>query len=362
MAQKDATNIGKLASGKVQRNMISFRNVLSIYHTNNRKEFMKNKMFFLLLCLITNSYASFEKIHSDTTIPKNFASQDTIVADNLDQLVLKGIEHIQKQGEQFDSRAGSGQQAYDVTYILLNPLKRLHIIRQPKSIQYFCRELLAYFKGSLNVKEGLAQASSFWQTLADENNEINSNYGHYIFHQKIPKYNNMTQYQWVIDNLSKNFDSRKAFININQPSHKVATSKDFPCTIGLQFLVKNNHLCCVVSSRSTDIYTGLPYDMGFFAFVTELVYKDLKERLPKEKAEKLKLGYVIMKTNFTQIYDKTRKAALLLLENAQINTTNQNESMPAIENAQETLKDIYNETTHTSIMKWIHQHANLKSK
>jgi thymidylate synthase len=92
------------------------------------------------------------------------------------------------------------------------------------------------------------------------------------------------------------------FTNINQTNHKVETSKDFPCTIGMQFFVRKNYLCCSVSSRSTDIYTGLPYDMGFFAFVTELIYKDLKERLDAEKAKNLKLGYVVMKTNFTQIY------------------------------------------------------------
>ena len=39
--------------------------------------------------------------------------------------------------------------------------------------------------------------------------------------------------------------------------------------------------------------------MGFFSFVTELVYEDLKERLDGEIADNFKLGYVKMKTNFT---------------------------------------------------------------
>ena len=283
----------------------------------------------------------------------------TIAAESLDRLVVDGVNYIHSYGDRFDARAGCGQQAYDVNYILLNPLKRLHILRQPKSTKYFCRELLAYFKGSLNVDEGLSQASSFWKTLADEKNEIASNYGYYIFHQKVPEYDNKTQYEWVIDNLTKNLDSRKAFININQPIHKVATSKDFPCTLGLQFLVRSNHLCCIVSSRSTDIYTGLPYDMGFFALVTELVYKNLKEKLPEEKSAKLKLGYVTIKSNFTQIYDSTRRFALGLLKK-EINT-DQNDCMPEIESAQDLLNDIYNQTSNTSTMKWILEHAKFKS-
>jgi len=114
-------------------------------------------------------------------------------------------------------------------------------------------------------------------------------------------------------------------------------------------------LCCVVSSRSTDIYTGLPYDIGFFSFVTELIYKDLKQRLPK-KTKKLSLGYTMMKTNFTQIYDKKRTSVLKLLKN-NTKLSAYKIDMPEIHDAQETLNDIYNNTKHTAIMKWIDKHA-----
>lgn len=216
-----------------------------------------------------------------------------ITADNIDELVLKGIKHIKDHGELFEARAGSGQQAYDVNYALTNPINRVHHIRKERAIKYFCRELLAYFNGSLNVKDGLSQAASMWKTLADKNGNICSNYGYYIFHQKVPDFYNKSQYEWVINQLSKNSDSRKAFININQPMHKFEENKDFPCTLGMQFFIRQNKLCCAIASRSTDIYTGLPYDMGFFSFITELVYKDLKQRLSVEKSSKLNLGYTI---------------------------------------------------------------------
>lgn len=317
------------------------------------KYFSHKYLVFIIfvLCSITSSSKA-----AATPINQlnSYEAPMSIAGKTLDDLVIQGIAHIEKNGTKFDARAGSGQQAYDVSYTLLNPTKRLHLLRQPKSVKYFCRELLAYFKGSLNVNEGLAQASSMWNSLADKNGEICSNYGYYVFHQRTPG-GNITQYEWVIQNLEKNLDSRKAFININQPLHKIAVSKDFPCTIGMQFFIKNNYLCCVVSSRSTDIYTGLPYDMGFFSFVTELVYSDLKKRLPKEKALDLKLGYVTMKTNFTQIYDKTRTQALSLLENYKDSSFD--ETMPTIDDAQATLSDIYNQTAKTSVMQWIYKNA-----
>lgn len=285
-----------------------------------------------------------------------------LAAESIDELVLRGIEHISTHGEQFNAQAGSGLQAFNVTYTLLDSRNRLHLLRQPKSLQYFARELLAYFKGSLDVREGLSQASSFWDGLADSNGQISSNYGHYVFHQRVPTSNsNMTQFEWVLSNLGKNLDSRKAFININQPQHKVLTSKDFPCTIGLQFFVRDNTLCQVVSSRSTDIFTGLPYDMGFFSFLTELVYAGLRQKL-KEKTAGLRLGPTTMKTTFTQIYDRTKKEALAIFKNSMESspkkfTTPTQVSMPEIDNAEKVLSDIYQGTQETPVLQWIHQTA-----
>lgn len=112
----------------------------------------------------------------------------TIAESSLDELVLNGVRHIKDCGEEFNARAGSGRQAYDVSYTLLDPKNRLHSIRKPRSTRYFCRESLAYFKGSLDVDEGLAQASTVWKKLADKNNMIASNYGYYVFHQNSHKF------------------------------------------------------------------------------------------------------------------------------------------------------------------------------
>ncbi|CEF28994.1 Thymidylate synthase (fragment) [Xenorhabdus nematophila str. Websteri] len=61
--------------------------------------------------------------------------------------------------------------------------------------------------------------------MIDENGNINSNYGYYVFYEPIELY--LNQYNWVISVLKKNKDSRRAIININQSYHKSET-KDFP--------------------------------------------------------------------------------------------------------------------------------------
>ncbi|WP_217895917.1 thymidylate synthase [Bacillus thuringiensis] len=270
-----------------------------------------------------------------------------IYGENVDELVKQSINYIFKNGEKIQVRAGNALQSYGVNYILTNPRNRIHCLRKG-AIQYLCRELLAYFKGSLKASDGLAQASKFWMTLVDEDGKINSNYGYYVFHENVEGVNN--QYGWVIKRLLSNPDSRRAIININQNYHKSDT-KDFPCTVAMQFFIKNNCLNCEVVSRSTDVITGLPYDMGFFSFIHELVFQDLVE----QKYSNLQLGNTVMKTSFTQIYDKTKDKAIEVLEQSEWKYA----SMPIISNAREVLNDIYYGTEKSDVLKWIKKEANL---
>lgn len=250
-------------------------------------------------------------------------------------------------GRRINTNSGYALQSNNVNYVLTDCSNRVHTLRPDKTIKYFCRELLAYFYGSLKVEGdyGLVRASSYWRKICDENQCINSNYGYYVFHQLTPE--NKTQIQWIRDQFIKNIDTRKALININGIQHK-KTTKDFPCTIGILFRIENNTLNCDVQSRSTDVVTGLPYDMGFFSVINEL----LANLLSKDLGIKIEPGYVVMHSNFTQIYDKTAEEAEKMINAKEIK---QLQKMPTIEDGEELLNDIYNlgtEEPKTKFMKW----------
>ncbi|WP_200885557.1 thymidylate synthase [Xenorhabdus nematophila] len=115
--------------------------------------------------------------------------------------------------------------------------------------------------------------------------------------------------------------------------------------------MKNNKLYCETISRSTDVITGLPYDMGFFSFVHELVWQNLIE----EGMEELELGSTIMKTTFTQIYNNSLNKANEAI--ASQKDHEENEFMPIIVSAKEVVADILNGTKHTNILTWIHENA-----
>lgn len=273
----------------------------------------------------------------------------TIIGSSVDELVKRGVTHILDRGHKIKAHSGNALQSNNVTYVLEDCRNRVHTLRHEKSIPYFARELLAYFCGSENIYGehgyGLVNASSFWKKICDSNGFINSNYGYYVFHQKTNE--NKTQLQWIREKFVENIDTRKALININAIKHKSDT-KDFPCTVGLLFRIEDNTLNCDVQSRSTDVITGLPYDMGFFSVVTELLASLLSEDLNTE----IKPGYVAMHANFTQIYDKTLHLAKEVLKSKEIPSL---QYMPKIENGQDLLDDIYNlgkSEPKTDFMKW----------
>lgn len=265
-----------------------------------------------------------------------------IAASSVDGLVRSGIHFIQKTGTRLHARAGDGLQVYNIEYVLTNPLRRVHTLRAPASIQYFAKELTVYLSGTLSAQR-MARATPFWLKVQDDEGNIHSNYGHYVFHQT--GVDGLTQYERVVRLLATRPQTRRAIIFISQPNHNDIETKDLPCTVALQFFIQTGHLCCVAQVRSTDVVTGLPYDMGFFSFVQELVAQDLRER----GRTSLKLGYCVMKSTFSQLYD----SRVSLAKKAQAHQgRKQSDQMPPITDAQAVIRDITHNTTLSAPVQW----------
>ena len=141
------------------------------------------------------------------------------------------------------------------------------------SLTYLLGEFLWYFNGSQSM-EYITKYSSFWKNISDDGVTSNSAYG-YILKYK----HGFNQIEKIIELLTKDPNSRRAVMNINVPNERVIETKDEPCTIALQFLVRNNKLYCTAIMRSNDIWFGTPYDWAFFI------------ELQKYIADRLNLGY-----------------------------------------------------------------------
>lgn len=151
--------------------------------------------------------------------------------------------------------------------ILQNPARKI-------SCRYIQKEIDWYLSGTKSVEQ-IADHARMWSEVADADGTVNSAYGWQLFVQKTPI--GLTQFEDAVSTLVEDPYSRRAVLNIHQVFHKYET-KDVPCTIALQFLVRNSRLHLLVISRSTDFIWGLGNDIPFFVFVQCMLSNALCKR------------------------------------------------------------------------------------
>lgn len=143
--------------------------------------------------------------------------------------------------------------------------------RQPIYDRYADRELEWYLTGSLDAASA---PSKFWSKIADQQGRIVSNYGHMVmFDEQYP--GGLVALDHVVKLLRKDPDSRQAIIHYNQPKHYRPNSKDVPCTLTAQVLIRKGRLSMWVTQRSCDMWLGLPYDVPWHCYLIRALSREL---------------------------------------------------------------------------------------
>ncbi len=75
----------------------------------------------------------------------------------------------------------------------------------------------------------------------------------------------------LVETLRADPDTRRAVLQIFNPSEDTARSKDIPCTLSHRFLIRDKKLLMFTTMRSQDAWLGLPYDLFFASVLQELV-------------------------------------------------------------------------------------------
>jgi len=80
----------------------------------------------------------------------------------------------------------------------------------------------------------------------------------------------------IIEILKNDKQSRQAVITINNSVDMYVNTKDIPCTLSLQFLIRNDKLNLIASMRSNDFFWGLQYDLFRFTLLQEIIANELE--------------------------------------------------------------------------------------
>jgi thymidylate synthase len=205
-----------------------------------------------------------------------------------------------------------------VSFRILNPLDRLPYIEQRDfSISYFVAESLWYLSGN-DSTDWISNYSSFWKNISDDGTTANSAYGARIFkpHARIASGVNdsWTQWDYVLNELLADPDSRRAVVHIRSPQDSLLATKDVPCTLSLQFFLRNDKVHMIVSMRSSDLILGIAYDVPAFTLFQELLANQLSEKLNR----KIDVGEYTHVSNSLHIYEKHFKMVDEILNKREI--------------------------------------------
>lgn len=189
----------------------------------------------------------------------------------------------------------------DVALVIDNPLSCLYenTVRSSQ-LKYIAAELLWYFMGRNDVRY-ISKFAKFWESIQNDDGTVNSSYGHLLFAN--PNEHGFMQYEWAVNSLLKDKDSRQAVLHFNLPSHQRDGNKDFVCTMYGIFQIRENKLNFTVSMRSNDVILGLPTDIAFFATLQSQMLFHLVTHGGEEFRE-LELGTYTHIANSFHLYER----------------------------------------------------------
>lgn len=170
------------------------------------------------------------------------------------------------------------------------------------SMEYLEGELDFYMSGSPFLAD-IEKHSKFWRSVSDDDRTINSNYGKLLLFDR--NVNNYTQFEYAKNMLIRNEDSKKAVMVVYSPDNG-RVSNDNPCTMYLQYFIRDNKLGLYVKMRSSDIWFGLPYDVPFFVLLLYKMWRELKA----EYYDELELGTYNHQSGSLHLYERNRDSLM----------------------------------------------------
>jgi len=154
----------------------------------------------------------------------------------------------------------------------LYPYQRFTSFKARKfNLDYLKEEFLWYLRADPK-DELITESAQMWTDIRQPDGTFFSNYGVYWFRDP--------GFKWVIDELNRDKDSRRAVIPMMNLSHLFADNKDVVCTYSISFRIRRDVLSMTVNMRSQDAVWGMTNDVACFSFLHEMVYAVLRNVYP----------------------------------------------------------------------------------
>lgn len=219
-----------------------------------------------------------------------------IVENTMDDLMHGAYTLVIDEGFSISPSKGNAKEVFGCLLELTNPRARVSRSQGRQRVISALGELLWYLSGSDDVDQ-IAHYVGYYKR--DPNLSVD---GHVTgaYGPRLLNFDGVNQLERVVDTLKANPDSRNAVIQLFDHQD----TENAPCTLGLQFVIREGKLLLMASMRSNDVYLGLPHDLFAFTMLQELVARSLD----------IELGSYFHSVGSFHLYERNEAAADSYLE------------------------------------------------
>jgi len=176
--------------------------------------------------------------------------------------LLNVYQVLQHHGKWLAPRGEKTLEIENFSYTLAPYVRFNSFLGRNFNLSYLKREM-AWYVNADPTDLSIAKYAAQWGKIV-ANGKLNSNYGSYWFGKYGVKY--------VVDLLTKDPASRRAVIPMygTNIDHMADDVQDVPCTISIEFRIRQGGLNMRAIMRSQDILWGMANDLPTFSFLQEI--------------------------------------------------------------------------------------------
>lgn len=192
-------------------------------------------------------------------------------------------------------RSPRGQETIELlNYRSLIDMRRPVVISKARKLSYrFMFTEARWILEGRNDLKTLVKFAPSMKNYSDDGLTLFGAYGPWI----------LAQLPYVVNALIKDQSTRQAVLTIWRQNPPV--TRDCPCTVSVQWLIRDDHLHCIDNMRSSDVWLGWPYDVFSFSMVSLVVALFLKTR-----GVQVELGGLFLNAGSQHIYERNMSGAL----------------------------------------------------
>jgi thymidylate synthase len=193
-----------------------------------------------------------------------------IAEDTVDNLMHRAYTLVFEGGSDISPSRGDAKEIFGCLLELTNPRARVSRSQGRQRVLSALGELLWYLSGSDDADQIAYYVGYYKKPGVAVDGRVIGAYGPRLFN-----FDEVNQVQNVVETLKARPDSRNAVIQIFDHED----TENAPCTLALQFVIREERLVLITNMRSNDLFLGLPHDLFAFTMLQEVVARSLHVEL-----------------------------------------------------------------------------------